>query len=64
MELLEHGGHAELLAAVRAGRLSPYAACVELGYRKRREPTGRGSPNARKRIDWAIFKAYRDAKVS
>jgi hypothetical protein len=64
MELLERGGHTELLAAVKANRLSAYAACCEVGYRKRREPTGRGSENARKRRDWAIYQAYRDAKAS
>jgi len=59
IELLERGGHTELLAAVRGGQLSAYAACCEVGYRKRREPTGRGSPNARKRRDWAIMLAFR-----
>jgi len=54
MELLERGGHTELLAAVRTGQLSAYAACCEVGYRKRREPTGRGSPNARKRLNAII----------
>ena len=56
IELLERGGHVEMLAAVRAGHLSAFAACCELGYRKRPEPTGRGSPNAAKRRAWVMHK--------
>jgi hypothetical protein len=45
-----------LLAGVRDHRISAYAAGCEMNYCRRREPTGRGSPNASKRIDWAMHK--------
>jgi hypothetical protein len=56
---LERDGHVELLAAIAAGTISVFAAACEVGYVRRPEPTGRGSPNARKRRDWAILRAYK-----
>jgi len=57
---LVRGGFTELLRAIDAGELSVFAAAAEVGLVRRPEPTGRGSPNARKRIDWAIHRAYRE----
>jgi hypothetical protein len=56
---LVRGGFHELLRAVDAGTLTVYAASAEAGLVRRPEPLGTGSPNARKRIDWAIIQAYR-----
>jgi hypothetical protein len=47
------------LAAIDAGALSVYGAACEVGYVTRPTPLGTGSPNARKRRDWAIARAYR-----
>jgi hypothetical protein len=58
---LQHGGHAELLAAVRAGKLSVYAAACEVGIVKRPTPSGAGSPNMAKRRAYAIAMAFVDA---
>jgi hypothetical protein len=59
---LERGGFHELLRAVDTGTLSVYAASVAAGFVRRPEPLGTGSPNARKRIDWAIHRAYREGE--
>jgi len=56
---LVRGGFHELLRAVDAGTLTVYAAAADAGLVKRPEPLGTGSPNARKRINWAIHQAYR-----
>src|SRR5262249_2350630 len=56
---LERDGHVELLRAIDAGALSVYGAACEVGYVTRPTPLGTGSPNARKRRDWAIARAYR-----
>jgi hypothetical protein len=45
-----------LLEGVLSGRISAFAAGVEMGYCRRREPTGRGSENVSKRLDWAMHK--------
>jgi hypothetical protein len=58
---LERDGFTELLAAIDRGELSTYAAACEVGYVSRPIPSGRGSPNARKRRDWAILRAYRES---
>jgi hypothetical protein len=58
---LERDGYTELLAAIDRGELSIYGAACEVGYTKRPEPLGTGSPNARKRRDWAIHRAYRES---
>src|SRR5262249_8791764 len=58
-ERLVRGGFTELLRAVDAGTLTVYAAAAEVGLVTRPTPSGRGSPNARKRIDWAVHQAYR-----
>jgi hypothetical protein len=51
-----------LLRGILDGRVSEYAAGVEYGICKRREPNGRGSENASKRIDWAIYKLLNPKK--
>jgi hypothetical protein len=58
LDRLKRDGFDELVEAIEGGELSTYAAAVEVGYRKRPEPTGRGSDNAAKRRMWAIHKAY------
>jgi hypothetical protein len=46
-----------LLEAVLEGRISAYAAAVEMHYTKRAPPTGRVEyPNVTKRNDWAMHK--------
>jgi hypothetical protein len=47
---------ATLLAGIRDGRISAFAAGVEMNYCKRPEPTGRGSENMTKRRDWAMHR--------
>ena len=47
---------ATLLQAVRDGRVSHYAAAVEMNYTKRAPLTGRGSENVTKRNDWAMHR--------
>jgi hypothetical protein len=58
LQRLERDGHHELLALIDAKMLTVYAAACEVGYVTRPEPTGNGSPNARKRREWTIRKAY------
>jgi hypothetical protein len=61
---LEQGGHVELLNAVRARRLSTYAAAEAAGIIRRPPPPGGiflGSQNARRRREWAIMMAFRAA---
>jgi hypothetical protein len=58
LQRLERDGHHELLVSIAAGELSVYAAACEVGYVTRPTPSGNGSPNARKRREWAIRKAY------
>jgi len=58
LQRLERDGFTELVEAIERGELSTYAAAVEVGYRKRPEPTGRGSENERRRREWAIRKAF------
>jgi hypothetical protein len=58
LDRLKRDGFDELVAAIEGRELSTYAAAVEVGYRKRPEPTGRGSENAAKRRMWAIHRAY------
>ena len=48
-----------LLQGVHDGKISAYAAGVEMNYCKRRELTGRGSENVTKRNDWAMYKLLR-----
>jgi len=46
-----------LLAGIRDGRISAYAAGVEMNYCKRAPLTGRVEyPNVTKRNDWAMYK--------
>src|SRR5262249_21600937 len=47
---------AMLLHGVRTGVISIYAAGVEMNYTRRREPNGRGSENASKRIAWTLHR--------
>jgi hypothetical protein len=56
---LERDGHVELLTAIDRGELSVFGAACEVGYVTRPIPSGNGSPNARKRREWAIARAYR-----
>ena len=58
LQRLERDGHHELLSAIFSGELSVFAAACEVGYVTRPTPSGNGSPNARKRREWAIRKAY------
>jgi hypothetical protein len=58
LDRLRRDGFDELVAAIEGRELSVYAAAVSAGYRKRPEPTGRGSENAAKRRMWAIHRAY------
>ena len=45
-----------LLQGIRTGLISHYAAGVEMNYTRRREPNGRGSENASKRIAWTMHR--------
>src|SRR5262249_8504038 len=56
---LQRGGFTELLGAVDAGELTVYGVATAAGLVTRPTPSGRGSPNARKKRDWAVLKAYR-----
>ena len=47
---------ATLLAGIRDGKISAFAAGCEMNYCKRPEPNGRGSENASKRRDWALHR--------
>src|SRR5262249_6724310 len=47
---------AVLLHGVRTGVISMYAAACEMNYTRPREPNGRGSENASKRIAWALHR--------
>jgi hypothetical protein len=51
-----------LLQGIRDGKISMYAAGCEMNYCRRREPTGRGSENVSKRIDWAMHKLLHQKK--
>jgi hypothetical protein len=54
---LRKGGHYSLLAAVMRGDVSAYAAAESVGFVTRKQPTGRGSPNAAKRRAFALRRA-------
>jgi len=60
---LERDGYTLLLAAIDRGDLSIYGAACEVGYTKRPEPLGSGSPNARKRREWALAKIARQTRL-
>jgi hypothetical protein len=47
-----------LLRGILEGRVSEYAAGVEYGICKRREPNGRGSENVTKRNDWRMHRLF------
>jgi hypothetical protein len=47
-----------LLRGILEGRVSEFAAGVEYGICKRREPTGRGSENVTKRNDWKMHRLF------
>src|SRR6516162_9636562 len=47
-----------LLRGILDGRVSEYAAGVEYGICKRREPLGTGSPNVTKRNDWRMHRLF------
>jgi hypothetical protein len=49
---------AVLLQGIRDGRISTYAAAVEMNYTHRPEPSGRGSPNVTKKNDWAMHRLF------
>src|SRR5262249_42937761 len=46
---LERDGRKDLVEAIRKGRVSAYTVAVELGWTKRPEPLGTGSPNVTRR---------------
>src|SRR5262245_9828200 len=52
-----------LLQAIRDGRITHYAAAVEMGFCRRPEPSGRGSENVTKRNDWEMHKLMRQLKA-
>jgi hypothetical protein len=47
-----------LLAGIRDGRISEYAAGCEMNYCRRREPNGRGSENRSKANAWAMHRLF------
>ena len=47
-----------LLRGILEGRVSEYAAGIEYGVRKRREPTGRGSQNRTRENDWRMHRLF------
>src|SRR5215472_9836223 len=47
---------AVLLAGIREGRISTFAAGVEMNYTKRPEPNGRGSQNRTRANDWRMHR--------
>jgi hypothetical protein len=47
---------ATLLEGIRDGKITTFAAGCEMNYCKRPEPTGRGSENMSRRIDWAMHR--------
>ena len=47
-----------LLRGILDGRVTEFAAGVEYGICKRREPNGRGSENATRRNDWAMHRLF------
>jgi len=49
---------AVLLQGVCDGLISGYAAGVEMNYTRRREVTGRGSPNVTRKNDWAMHRVF------
>jgi hypothetical protein len=53
-----------LLNGIYAGLISPHTAACEMNYVRRREPTGRGSPNVGKKIDWVLYKLFSPRRKS
>jgi hypothetical protein len=51
---LEKDRHVELLAAVKAGKLSVHSAAIEANIIKRPEPLGIGSSSRRQKREWAL----------
>ena len=49
---------ATLVRGILDGQVSEFAAGVEYGICKRREPNGRGSPNVSKRNDWRMHRLF------
>jgi hypothetical protein len=47
-----------LLRGILDGRVSEYAAGVEYGICKRREPNGRGSENMTRKRDWQMHRLF------
>ena len=47
-----------LLAGIRDGLISEFAAGCEMNYCHRREPNGRGSENRTKANDWAMHRLF------
>jgi hypothetical protein len=62
LDRLERAGEVELLAAVEDGAISVFAAAVEAGIVRRPVPSGQGSTNEAKRREFAIRRAYADAR--
>jgi hypothetical protein len=55
---------AVLLSGIHDQKISAYAAGCEMNYCRRREPTGRGSENMTKRLDWAMHKLFNPHRKS
>jgi hypothetical protein len=53
-----------LLEGIHRGLISAHTAACEMNYCQRREPTGRGSQNVSKRIDWALHKLFNPHRKS
>jgi hypothetical protein len=49
---------ATLLQGVRDGLISAHTAGIEMNYRQRPEPNGRGSENAARTRDWALHRLF------
>ena len=54
VERLRREGMPDLADAVEDGQVSAYAIACELGWQKRPEPLGTGSPNEAKRRAWRL----------
>ena len=56
IDRLLRAGRPDLVAAIEAGEVSAFAVAVELGWMKRRNLTGTGSTNQRKRREWKLYR--------
>jgi len=56
LDRLLRAGRPDLVEAIEAGHVSAFAVAVELGWMKRRNLTGTGSTNQRKRREWKLYR--------